>query len=188
MTLAEIMRLALRQLDEDPADIAEYDELFRMWANQGYQIVLQNYFKPRDTLMLSTDETGMIDVSELNLVNIVSLRGMDGREEPYALSEDGMSILTNKKSVPMVMVCEAVVKPLERDTDVPVFPEHVHSMLVDYICYKHLLRGNMAKQSRAQAFQSEFYRQAQLLRGASEGSVTHMKNLYTVSDVRYTRW
>ena len=41
MTLAEIMRLALRQLDEDAAEIAEYAELFRMWANQGYQIIQQ---------------------------------------------------------------------------------------------------------------------------------------------------
>ena len=52
MTLGQIMRLALRQLDEDPADIAEYAELFRMWANQGYQIILGQYYKPREMITL----------------------------------------------------------------------------------------------------------------------------------------
>lgn len=188
MTLAEIMRLALRQLDEDPADIAEYDELFRMWANQGYQIVLQNYFKPRKTLEFSTDDDGAVDISEGNIVQIVSLRDERGMNVPYIISEDGKTLETGKKNILLSAVCEVIFPPLEKDTDVPEFPEHVHSMLVDYICYKHLLRGNAAKQSRAQAFQGEFYRQAQQLKSAGEGSVTHMKNLYTVSDVRYTRW
>lgn len=188
MTLAEIMRLALRQLDEDPADIAEYDELFRMWANQGYQIVLQNYYKPRQTLEFSTDESGAVDISEENIVQVVSLRGNDGREVPFAFSEDGKRLETSRKSTTLTAVCEVINEPLEKDTDVPAFPEHVHSMLVDYICYKFLLRGNASKQNRAQAFQSEFYRQAQQLKSAGQGSVTHMKNLYLVSDVRFTRW
>lgn len=188
MTLAEIMRLALRQLDEDPADIAEYDELFRMWANQGYQIVLQNYFKPRETMEFSTDEHGAVDISEGNIIQIVSLRDERGYEVGYILSEDGKRLETNRKDAALKAVCECVYPPLEKDTDEPKFPEHVHSMLVDYICYKHLLRGNLAKQNRAQAFQSEFYRQAQQLKGQGEGSVTHMKNLYLVSDSRYTRW
>lgn len=188
MTLAEIMRLALRQLDEDPADIAEYDELFRMWANQGYQIVLQNYFKPRETLEFSTDESGAVDISEGNIIHIVSLRDTHSMEVPYAISEDGKTLQTNRHSVTLTAVCEVVYPPLKADTDVPEFPEHVHSMLVDYICYKYLLRGNAAKQNRAQAFQAEFYRQAQQLKSAGQGSVTHMKNLYLVSDARFTRW
>ena len=188
MTLVEIMRLALRQLDEDPADIAESDELFRMWANQGYQIVLQNYYKPRKTLELMTDESGAADISEENIVQFVSLRDARGMNVPYVLSEDGMRLETGKKDTTLMAVCEVVFPPLVKDTDEPEFPEHVHSMLVDYICYKYLLRGNAAKQNRAQAFQSEFYRQAQQLRGASEGSVTRMKNLYLASDIRNTRW
>ena len=35
MTLVQIMRLALRQLDEDVADLAEYRDLFVAYANQG---------------------------------------------------------------------------------------------------------------------------------------------------------
>ena len=40
MTLAEIMRLALRQLDEDPADISDFSDLFRSYANIGYKIAV----------------------------------------------------------------------------------------------------------------------------------------------------
>ena len=40
MTLAEIMRLALRQLDEDPADISEFADLFRSYANLGYKLLV----------------------------------------------------------------------------------------------------------------------------------------------------
>ena len=46
MTLVQIMRLALRQLDEDVADLAEYRDLFVAYANQGYQIALTQYVKP----------------------------------------------------------------------------------------------------------------------------------------------
>ena len=49
MTLANIMKLALRQLDEAAEDIAEYDELFRSYANMGYMIALRLFLKPRET-------------------------------------------------------------------------------------------------------------------------------------------
>lgn len=188
MTLAEIMRLALRQLDEDPADIAEYADLFRMWANQGYQIVLQNYYRPRETMTLHTDEKGRAGIAGMDIQQIVELRNAYGADVMHEVSGDGQCIETNARNAELEAVCEILPPPLEADADEPKFPERHHTMLVDYICYKHLMRGNMAKQSRAQAFQSEFYRAAQQLRPQGSGSVTRMKNLYTVSDTRYTRW
>ena len=188
MTLAEIMRLALRQLDEDPADIAEYAELFRMWANQGYQIIQQQYFKPRETLTLRTNEKGYAHIAGMNIVHIISLRDKEGREVRYARSADGQALETGVRDAALTAICEMQAMMLENDTDEPRFPEHAHSMLVDYICYKHLMRGNLAKQNRAQAFRTEFYQQAQQLKPQGGGSVTSMKGLYAASDIRYTRW
>lgn len=188
MTLAEIMRLALRQLDEDPADIAEFAELFKMWANQGYQIIQQQYYKPRETVAMSTDDKGETSISGMNVALIASLRDENGHDVWYERSADGSTLKTTKRNGVLEMVFETQIQMLEQDTDEPAFPEHAHSMLVDYICYKQLMRGNMAKQNRAQAFQSEFYRAAQQLKPQGYGSVTGMKGLYTASDIRYTRW
>lgn len=188
MTLAEIMRLALRQLDEDPADIAEYADLFKMWANQGYQIIQQNYYKPRAEITLHTDEKGRAGIAGIGIAQIVQLKNAYGVDVMHEVSADGQFIETGAMDAELEAVCEMQPRMLEAETDEPMFPERNHSMLVDYICYKHLIRGNMAKQSRAQAFQNEFYRAAQQLRPQASGSVTHLKNLYTVSDARYTRW
>ena len=38
MTLAQIMTLALRQLDEDIQDLSEYEDVFRVYANIGHDI------------------------------------------------------------------------------------------------------------------------------------------------------
>lgn len=188
MTLGQIMRLALRQLDEDPADIAEYAELFRMWANQGYQIILSQYYKPRETLTLRTDDKGRAYIEGMDIRRIIDLKDENGRDVWNEVSPDGTFLLTGEKNKTLTTVCEMKLPALENDTDEPRFPEEAHPMLVDYICYKHLIRGNMAKQSRAQAFQSEFYRQAQSLKPQGGGSVTDYKNLYAVTDARYTRW
>lgn len=188
MTLAEIMRLALRQLDEDPADVAEYDDLFRMWANQGYQIIHQNYYKPRETLTFSTDDKGAAGIEGLNILNIVTLRDENGLDVTYTISADGTRIDTSRRDAILTAVCEVLAAPMQLDTDEPRIPEHAHSMLVDYICYKHLMRGNLAKQNRAQAFQTEFYRQAQQLKPQGSGSVKSFKNLYSATDIRRARW
>ena len=42
MKLAQIVKLALLQLDEDLEDSVEYDELFKMYANQGYSIAFRD--------------------------------------------------------------------------------------------------------------------------------------------------
>ena len=48
MTLAQIMKLALRQLDEDTEDVGEYEELFKVYANTGYAIAVRSYLRPRN--------------------------------------------------------------------------------------------------------------------------------------------
>ena len=64
MTLANIMKLALRQLDEAAEDIAEYDELFRSYANMGYMIALRLFLRPRETFELTTDDQGRADIGQ----------------------------------------------------------------------------------------------------------------------------
>jgi len=58
MTLAQIMHLALRQLDEDPADVSDHDDLMRVYANEGYQIVMRDIYRPRYEMTLETDARG----------------------------------------------------------------------------------------------------------------------------------
>ena len=158
-----------------------------MWANQGYQIILRTYYKPKEVIGLRTDKDGKAYIEGLSILQINELKDENGRNVGYEISRDGTYIVTAEKQKELTAVCEMDPHPLENDTDEPMFPEYAHSALVDYICYKHLLRGNLAKQSRAQAFQAEFYRTVQQLRPQGSGSVTGFKNLYTVTDARYAR-
>ena len=48
MTVSQIMKLALRQLDEDAEDISEYDDLFKTDLNSGYAIAVRGYLRPRE--------------------------------------------------------------------------------------------------------------------------------------------
>lgn len=188
MTLAQIMKLALRQLDEDPEDISEYDELFRQYANIGYQIALREYYRPRDVLTLETDENAKAQTPR-GIIRMLDLMDEKTREcVAYELSSTGRTITTGKPNASLIAVCEMEQPPLERDTDEPILPEHAQHALVDYICYRHLLCGNLAKQSRAQAYQQSFYQTLGMLRPQAAGSVTGLINLYTASDIRNTRW
>lgn len=189
MTLAQIMKLALRQLDEDPEDISEYDELFRYYANMGYQIALRDYYKPRDVMTFRTDSKGVAVVGGLRIISIHDLRDENTKARVYyELSSTGRSIRTGRPDASLTAVCETEKPPLENDTDEPIIPEYTHHALVDYICYRHLLSGNMAKQSRAQAFLQGFYQTMKLLQPESSGSVTDIYNLYSASDIRNARW
>ena len=58
-------------------------------------------------------------------------------------------------------VCEVAFYPLEDGQDEPQIPEYAHAALADYICYRHLSSGNLAKQSRAQFYQNSFYQAMQ---------------------------
>ena len=187
MTLANIMKLALRQLDEAAEDIAEYDELFRSYANMGYMIALRLFLKPRETFELTTDDQGRADISALPVMRVVDMRNAQGRPVRFSISADGRAIGTEEKNAAVQALCEVEWPALEDDTDEPGLPQYAHPALADYICYRHLSSGNLAKQSRAEFFRQSFYQQMRTLIPQGAGSVTRMRNLYAVTDARYRR-
>lgn len=192
MTLGQIMRLALRQLDEDPEDISEYDDLFRVYANEGCRIAVEDYAKPRDTRTKQTDENGCFAM-EPDMRRVVEIRhrrenGSIQCNMPFELSETGDEIRTTRPNATFIVVCEVGYTEMERDTDEPLFlPLSAHAAIADYICYRHLSSGNLAKQSRAQYYQRQYYQTVQRIRPQGMGSVRGFKNLYTATDIRYTR-
>lgn len=194
MTLAQIMTLALRQLDEDPEDIGEYSDLFKVYANQGLRIAAEDYVKPREERKMRSDENGDIPLfCDDRIVRVAELRRVieDGskwqRNVFWEKTADGLSIHTAWPDSEFIAVCEMSVPELERDTDEPQIPKSVHDALADYICYRALLNGNMAKQSRAQQYMQRFYAAMQRIRPQGMGSVTGYRNLYAVTDARYPR-
>lgn len=188
MTLAQIMELALRQLDEDISDIADFDTLFRYYANEGYAIAQRKWYHPRDTIMLFTNENGCAALDGLGIVHILELHHGNGWKVPYEVSSDGRTIRTRIKNETLTAMCEISYPVLTHATDTPMLPEHVHGALVDYICYRHLLNGNAAKQQRAQMYLLQFERAMRELPSQGAASVTHMRNLYEASDIRSRRW
>lgn len=187
MTLASIMKLALRQLDEAAEDIAEYDELFRGYANMGYMIAIRMFLRPREIFALTTDETGRAEIRALPIRRVVGVKNTQGREIGFALAADGTAIETGEKEKEISALCEVEREALKSATDEPQMPEYAHAALADYICYRHLSSGSLSKQSRAEFFRQSFYQQMRALTYEGEGSVTRMKNLYAVTDGRYRR-
>lgn len=185
MTLGQIMRFALLQLDEDPADIEEYADLFRMYANEAYTELLQRYMKPKDTFTLRTDEKGCAWLEGYDIRHIVSVRRKTDRAPIlFEVSDDGMQIKTGVRNGEIELVCEVECPMLREDTDEPRLPETAHSALVEYICYRHLSNGNLAKQSRGQAHLNRYYQIASTIRPQGYESVRRMRNLYAATDIR----
>ncbi|MBQ7886127.1 MAG: hypothetical protein IJ313_04445 [Clostridia bacterium] len=187
MTLASIMKLALRQLDEAAEDIAEYDELFRSYANMGYMIAIRLFYKPRETFVLATDETGRAEICALPIRRVVEVKNEQGKAVCFDIAADGGAIVTDEREQTLALLCEVEREALSSDTDEPQMPQYAHAALADYICYRHLSSGNLNKQSRAEFFRQSFYQQMRALTYQGEGSVTRMKNLYAVTDSRYRR-
>ena len=131
MTLVQIMRLALRQLDEDPADLEEYRDLFVAYANQGYQIALTQYVKPRETMALATDDQGDVSLDGLDILRVVAVRDEDGREVMCTMDADGMTMHTPRKDSTLYAVCEVRRRELEQDADEPQLPLEAHAALED---------------------------------------------------------
>ena len=184
MTLAEIMRLALRQLDEDPADISDFSDLFRSYANIGYKIAVSRFFKPKEVIRIRTDGKGETYIEGMNIDHVLSLTDENGNDAWYRLSADGTTITTIMKDAEITATCAISYPPLEKDTDVPRFPEYAHHALVDYICYRYLLNGNAAKQNRAMMFYQQFEQTMRTVIPQGGGSVTQFRNLYAASDIR----
>lgn len=184
MTLAEMMRLALRQLDEDPADISEFADLFRNYANEGYYIAVSKHYRPREVVTLRTDENGEAHIDSLNIVRIVSLKGEYGQTVYFRPSLDGGKIETATRDTELTAVCEVAFPRMKSDMESPRIPEHAHQALVDYICYRHLMNGNAAKQSRAMAYYQQFSRAMLEIEPHAAGSTTNFRNLYSATSIR----
>ena len=187
MTLANIMKLALGQLDEAPEDIAEYDELFKHYANMGYMIAIRLFYKPRETFVLTTDGKGSAPIGALPIRRVVEVKNAQGEAVYFQLEADGLAIETDERNQTLHALCEVEREVLQKATDEPQLPDFAHAALADYICYRHLSSGNLSKQSRAEFFKESFYQQMRALGHEGQGSVTRTKNLYAVTDARYRR-
>ena len=188
MTLGQIMTLALRQLDEDPEDISEFDDLFRVYANQGYQIAVDEYVKPKEWREMRSDDTGSIYLdSDVRRVSLLQEKtsGKEHRNFLFALSPDGAKLETGMPDKEFIGMCEVATRDMDQESDEPTrLPAQAHAALADYICYRHLSNGNMAKQSKAQFYQTQFYQAMQRLRPQGMGSVRGFTNLYAATDIR----
>ena len=100
-----------------------------------------------------------------------------GRPVRFSLSADGTALKTGEKEAGIRALCEVEWAALEEDTDEPRLPSYAHPALADYICYRHLSSGNLAKQSRARFFETSFYQQMRAMRPHGAGSVTRLCNL-----------
>ena len=84
MTYAQIKQLALAQLDEDPADMAEFGEMLGLYVNEGYQIALLDHLRPRDTFIIRTNEDGEAVIEGLGIVKIVDVREHEHGDNAWA--------------------------------------------------------------------------------------------------------
>lgn len=185
MTLAQIILRAINLLDEDPQDVDEFHDLFMAFANEGYRIAVTQYIKPRQRFPIRTDKNGSASLFFGDITRVVSLEDEMGYQVWFDLSEDGMRIRTRRPSENMLALCEIGYPDMEHDDDVPRLPAFLHPALADYICYRYLSSGNLARQSRAQVFSANFYRAMQAARPQGMGSVTRLQNLYAVTEARY---
>lgn len=183
MTLAQIMKLALRQLGEDDSDIAEFDEEFKIYANIGYDIAMNLYYKPKDVLTLPVRD-GCAPIDGQNIRRVIAVMDMDDRDIRFEMSMDGSAIMVSEWHKRVRVLCQIRHAPLERMDDEPRLPDEAHAAIADYICYRHLMNGNMAKQQRGQAYYTQFYQTVSRITPQGAGSVTRMKNLYAATDIR----
>ena len=187
MTLAGIMKLAMKQLDEAVEDISEYDELFRSYANMGYMIALRLFLKPRETFRLESDGSGRADIRALPIGRVVEVRDKQGKALAFDIEADGGAVLTGRANEAFFLLCEVEYPAMAADTDEPNMPEYAHPALADYICYRHLSSGSLAKQSRAKFFESSFYQQMRAMKPQGAGSVKRLRHLYEATGTGYVR-
>ncbi|MBP3655552.1 MAG: hypothetical protein J6K32_02535 [Clostridia bacterium] len=185
MTLAQIMKTALKMLDEPPEDMSEYDELFRLYANDGYQRAVGTYVCPREMRRLTTDANGRIDLHGTGIRRIIRL-------EDDALhcsvffrpEEDGCGVSTVMPGRQLTALCVVRWPDLVQDSDEPRLPSFAHPALADYICYRHLSSGSMVKQKRAQAFYAQYVSAMQRLSADSPRGTHRHRNLYAATAMK----
>ncbi|MBE5798329.1 MAG: hypothetical protein E7321_00050 [Clostridiales bacterium] len=183
MNVSAILHHVMLELDEDPADINDYDQKFMMYLNMGYQLILRQHYKPRETYLSQADERGMVNLSGYDIDCVVQMQDEDGRIVHFRADAQGDGVYhTTARDEDVVVVCQVTYPPLSGELDVPRIPEHVHYALVQYICYKHLSSGNLAKQSRAQYYKQSFYEMMSMLKPVGTGSVTTYTNFYSATN------
>lgn len=186
MKLAQIIKLALCQLDEDLEDAVDYEELFKMYANQGHVIAFEEYYKPRERMMFRSDEHGMIYIYD-ECRKVIELTDEYNRRVFFEISPDGQYLITGRPDTEFGAFVERKAYSLDDGDAEPGIPETAHPALVDYICYRHLMNGNAAKQQRSQAYYQEFLRAMRRIQPQGAGSVTRTRNLYAATDIRNMR-
>lgn len=82
MTLSQIIAQALRQLGEDPQDVSEYEEAFKVYANMGYDIAVREYLKPRREMCLDIDGNGRAPVVGVIVNRVIRMTDEDGGTSP----------------------------------------------------------------------------------------------------------
>lgn len=82
MTLSQIIAQALRQLGEDPQDVSEYEETFKIYANVGYDIAVREYLKPRREMCLDIDGNGRAPVVGVIVNRVIRMTDEDGGTSP----------------------------------------------------------------------------------------------------------
>ena len=181
MTLATIMKLAMRQLDEPDVDLGEHEELFRHYANMGYRIALKQYLKPRLTIETESDAYGDVRFDDAKIGRIIEVRDTMGRRMPFVMDADGETLHVGAGWQTLRVLCEYDYPLMKDGLDSPLLPEYAQPALADYICYRQLSSGSLAKQSRAEFFKSSFYEQMHAIRPMADGSVKELKNLYAAT-------
>ena len=190
MTLAQIMRLALRQLDEDPADIDDFRDLFIEYANEGYLRAVNDYLKPRHEFVIVSDAHGDAVITGWHIRSIVSARPEEfpERETLVDIGEDGRCVHVHDRCLwehPIRLLCRIEFPPLVEDTDEPRLPKEAHLALADYICYRYKSTGNLAKQSQAQPYLSMYMSAMAKIESEAAGSCPRYKNLYAATSRRW---
>ena len=188
MTYAQIKQLALQQMDEDPADMAEYSEMLGLYINEGYQTALLDFLRPRETFTLPTNEDGEANIEGLGIYRIASVTDAEHGYSAWAtLSAMGDKLHTTVLKGRVKVVALVSYPDLTEESDEPRLPAWAHNALADYACFRWLSNGNMAKQSKAQYYYGRYATAMQRIIPQAQGSVTGMTNLYTATDARWTR-
>ena len=135
MTLSQILRLALRQLDEAPEDAGDYDDLFKSYANIGYDIAVREYLKPRERRTLYARCGGALRIDDEDVERVARLWDCEGRERAFAPGADGRSVEVFGpapcEGEGMLALCEVRYPPMERETDEPRLPPSAQAALAE---------------------------------------------------------
>lgn len=188
MTYAQIKQLALRQLDEDPHDMDEFGYLLGVYVNEGYQTALMDYVRPREAFTLKTNEKGEASLVGLNIRRITQVEEYPHGYSAWAtLNSTGDTLYTAVKNGEIRLTAIVTLPDMQNDNDVPKIPEHAHTALADYACWRFLSNGNMAKQQRGQTYLNRFVQGMQQVYPMHSGSTRGYTGLYTVTDPRWVR-